>query len=366
MDKIESVLHIVISLETGGLEKFVLDLINATQNKFKHKIICLERIGELATTSVLADIICLDMAPGIQFRTILDICTIIRDYRINILHTHNERAQFYGAISGLLCRIPVIHTKHGKNLVTFKSLFRNNIISRFCTKIVAVSCDAATQCIAEEKISKSKVITILNGVDTECFSTGRDVTDLREYLKIGSGVVLIGIVARLAKVKDHETLFAACRILKEMELKFKLLVVGDGPLMDDLVALSSAMDLDDFILFTGLRHDISDILNLLDIFVLSSTSEGISLTLLEAMSCCLPIVATNVGGNPEVVVEGKTGFLVPPKMPDAMADKLHFLINNESLRLEMGVQARMRVIDLFSILKSAEKYIELYNSVCES
>ena len=355
-----TILHIVISFSTGGLEKFVLDLVNVNKNKYINKLICLESIGDLAEDTEKSDLLCLHMQPGLNFRHIAKIYSIVKENRVNLIHTHNEKAQFYGALAGCLCRIPVIHTKHGKNLVAFKPRLRNNFLARFCNRIVAVSRDAAIQCIEDEKIPATKVTTILNGIDTDCFSPGRKSATLRASLGIKEGVPVFGIVARLAPVKDHATLIDACKILKDSGLDFRLLVIGDGPLRTDLVSRVNELGLQDCIIFTGARHDIADLLNVLDIYALSSTSEGISLTLLEAMSCCLPVVATAVGGNPEVVLDGETGFLVPPQTPAEFAKKLLILTRDHALRYGMGKAGRERVKDQFSIDKTAVQYDEVY------
>lgn len=363
MKHINTILHIVISLETGGLEKFVLDLITCTHSGFNHKVLCLERTGELAGLSGIADIMCLDFKPGIQWKAISDIRSIIRDNNIDLVHTHNEKAQFYGSLAGFLCRTPVLHTKHGKNLTSVKSRLRNNLLARFCTKIVAVSQDAALQCISEEKIPASKVSTILNGVNTDIFISNRDASSLKTSLGIESGIPVIGIVARLASIKDHATLFAACRIIKESGPDFRLLVVGDGPLKSELLVLADTLQLSKEIIFTGARFDIPDLMNVMDLFVLSSISEGISLTLIEAMACELPIVATSVGGNPEVVVEGETGYLVPAQQPRLMAERIQQLVMNETLRKDFGRKGRIRAVDCFSLNRVGQQYEDLYRSV---
>ncbi len=363
MREVKTIIHIVISLETGGLEKFVLDLIKATNDDINHKVICLERIGELASSSGLENVVCLGIKPGLHWSAIMDICTIVRNANADLIHTHNEKAQFYGALSGMFCRIPVVHTKHGKNQTNFKSLFKNNLLSYLCTRVVAVSRDAALQCAVQEKIPASKVMTILNGVDTDAFKSKIDKSTLKVSLGIGYGVPVIGIVARLAVIKDHASLFAACKILKDTCSDFKLLVVGDGPTKTDLFALSQTLGLNSTIIFTGTRCDIPDLMNAMDVFVLSSISEGISLTLIEAMSCELPVVATDVGGNSEVVVDGETGFLVPLQSPSLMAERIQQLLNNVELRKDFGKKGRLRAVEYFSIKRAARQYEELYHSI---
>jgi glycosyltransferase involved in cell wall biosynthesis len=197
-------------------------------------------------------------------------------------------------------------------------------------------------------------------VDIDAFATRINAQLCRISLGIDDGVPIIGIVARLAEVKDHSTLFRACKILNDNRIDFRLLVIGDGPLKSNLVKLADSLGLQNTIIFTGTRHDIPDLLNAMDIFVLSSISEGISLTLIEAMSCFLPIVATNVGGNPEVIVDGETGFLVPSQNAEALADKLILLMKMPDVRRRMGKAGRARAVKLFSMQKAVMSYEKCY------
>lgn len=294
-----------------------------------------------------------------------DIAKIVREKKIDIIHTHNEKAQLYGGIAGLIARVPVVHTKHGKNETNWRTMLRNNTSARLCRKVVGVSRDAALECIQDEKISSSKVLTILNGVDTERFSPCNDKARSKNCLDIDGNVFVIGIVARLARVKDHATLLEACRILVESGHEFRLLVVGDGPLRVQLEERTQFLGISKQVIFTGTREDITDLMRAMDIFCLSSLSEGISLTLLEAMACGLPIVATAVGGNPEVVIGGKTGFLVEPSSPSLLSEKLAALISCEHLRAKMGQAGRERVINHFSLKTCALAYQNLYNCVMD-
>ncbi|MFZ4860146.1 MAG: glycosyltransferase [Desulfuromonadaceae bacterium] len=362
LDPKKSILHLVISLDTGGLERFVLDLIAVNNNMFNQIVVCLERTGELAHNSSVK-VISLNMQPGLHLGITKEIIKIIRNYNIDILHTHNEKAQFYGGIAGFLASVPVVHTKHGRNSHDIRTLLRNNLTARFCRKVVAVSRDAALECIQVEKIPSSKVQTILNGVDTVHFSPGKSQKEFKTRLGLSEKCLVIGIVARLAPVKDHTTLFNACKILKVSVPDFKLLVVGDGQLRDQLESLAQKLNLNDQIIFTGMREDIPSLMRAMDIFVLSSISEGISLTLLEAMACCLPIVATAVGGNPEVIVAGKTGYLVDVRSPELLAEKLEVLILNKQLRNIMGEAGRSRVVESFSLKACAAEYQRLYSSI---
>lgn len=356
------ILHIVISLATGGLEKFVLDLVRANQAQYEHVIVCLEQLGELADTSV-ADSISLNMPPGLRLSVAFELAKIAHEKKAVVIHTHNEKAQFYGALAGLLTRVPVVHTKHGKNSTDWRSVVRNNMAARFCKKVVAVSNDAAVQCVEDEKIPAGKVMTILNGVDLTRFSRVIEHAEARCQLGIDPSVPVIGIVARLALIKDHANLLAACHLIKAANHSFNLLIVGDGPLRSELEQLTASLGLEGCVIFTGSRSDIPELMQAMDVFVLSSRSEGVSLTLIEAMACEIPIVATAVGGNPEVVKEGETGFLVPAQNPVAFAEKIIHLLADPVLRQQFGIAGRQRAETEFSLSRAADQYVKLYHSI---
>jgi sugar transferase (PEP-CTERM/EpsH1 system associated) len=350
------ILHIVLSLKVGGLEKFVVDLCNNYPPQVYSKIACLEEVGELGKLCNSIECVSLDKKAGIDLSMINKLRTIIKKDKIQLIHTHNQGPNFYGSLSGFLCGIPVVHTKHGQNdYENKKRVILDRISSFFTNKIVCVSKDAQNICNNVIKIPRKKVTVILNGIDTEKFCpkiSGKIFFDEHQ--------LIIGNVARLAEEKDQRTLLEAAKILKEWKYNIKIVFVGDGLLRPKLEKNVRDYGLDEEVVFFGTRHDVDQIVPEFDIFVLPSTTEGISLTLLEAMSCGIPIIATDVGGNPEVVVDGQTGSLVPAKDPLAIAKKIEWLFKESVLRRKMGTLGRQRVKELFSIKKTAEQYFNLY------
>jgi glycosyltransferase involved in cell wall biosynthesis len=169
-------------------------------------------------------------------------------------------------------------------------------------------------------------------------------------------------VARLAPEKDIGTLIRAFQILVPKFSDVELVVVGDGVERKKLEALALGAN----VRFLGSRDDIPELMRSFDVFVLASLTEGISLTLLEAMAASKPIVATNVGGNPEVVVDGVTGFLVPSQDPQAMADKILLLLNDPQLAQRMGIAGRRRVEQNFSLERMTDEYEKVYRAVTKT
>lgn len=352
-----NILHIVLGLQVGGLEKFVIDLINGYASDVRSFVVCLEDEGALASSCNSYGIYSLHKQPGISPGVIKQIYTLARELKIDLIHTHNPSPHLHGAFAGLMAGIPVVHTKHGRNqALGMRKIILYRLSALLTRKVVAVSQSAAEECIRLEGIPATKVMVIRNGIDLSSYAP---LARLAERVNM----VTIGIVARLAPEKDHLTLLRACKILSDRQTSFRLVIIGDGSLRGELEQATSDLNLNRNVEFIGVRHDIPDQLQNLDIFALSSTTEGISLTLLEAMATGLPIVATDVGGNPEVVVDGVTGFIVPSKNPELMAEKLAQLIHDHALRVRMGVEGRRRVEEHFDIRQTARQYEELYREI---
>jgi sugar transferase (PEP-CTERM/EpsH1 system associated) len=368
MKKKIKVLHIVLGLKIGGLEKFVIELIKNTANEVNPAIACIENLESILDESwVQFPVYELNKKPGVSYSVPFKLSRIIRNIGIEIIHTHNPSPHFYGALAGLISRVPVIHTKHGRNNPnSSRKVWLNRIAALLSEKIIAVSDDACEICKNIEKIPEKKVAVIRNGIDINTFRP--TVKNKKFFFSVGipETALIIGCVARLSPEKDHHTLFKAFKIISEFKKNMYLVIIGDGPLRGELEKLSNELKLKDRIIFTGARDDVNLLLPELDIFVLSSTTEGISLTLLEAMACGLPVVATNVGGTPEVVTDADSGFLVATKNFSEMAEKIMLLVENTKLREEMGKVGKARVEKYFNITSVANNYVSTYREIIEN
>ncbi len=357
------ILHVLLGLQVGGLERFVLDLISETRGCVDSKVACLEEAGVLARELDGIKVIELKKSSGLRLGVVSEIAKIVVTEKIDLIHTHNPAPHFYGALAGRLSGIPVIHTKHGRNYPgNIKKVLLNKISSALSKKIIAVSDDAAQVCLNIEKISPNKLNIILNGINPNVY-VPKPCREILPDLGVGKGRFVIGSVARLAPEKGHLTLLQACLVLRKMGVDFCLVLVGDGPERGALESFVIKHGLEGSTLFTGTRHDVPLLVPEFDVFVLSSKTEGVSLTLLEAMSCQVPVVATAVGGNPEVVEDGITGFIVPEGQPEAMAQKIHQLFCDVALREKMGISGRERVLYKFSLQGTSAAYLEIYREL---
>ncbi len=363
-----TILHVVLSLQVGGLERVVLRLLAHTDRAlYRPVVVTLDEPGELAYELVKLGVPCQSLGRrkgGFDLALVDRLVRVIDHEGARVLHTHNTAPHIYGVLAARKsrCRPPVLHTKHGRDEGRpFRRVVLEALASAFTDRVVAVSEDAARQAIEVERVSPSKVVTIPNGVDTFEYRPG-DMRSARARLGVPERGFHVGTVARLAAVKDQATLVSAFAHLAARRTDVHLTLVGDGPERARLEGLATHLGVRGLTTFTGARDDVAEVLPAFDVFALSSLSEGNSLTLLEAASAGLPIVATRVGGNPEVVVEGETGMLVPPASPGALGKALVML--GESGRLaEMGRAGRARIERRFAVDRMAASYQDLYSEL---
>jgi sugar transferase (PEP-CTERM/EpsH1 system associated) len=350
------VVHLVTTLAIGGLEKVVLDLVRRrTQNVFGMHVICLDSSGVLerafADVGVAVDTI---GTSGSVPARILRLALRLRQLKPHVLHTHNPQAHLHGSLAGGLAKVPfVVHTKHGREYADRHLIAAmSRLGSRWTSAFVAVSEDAAAVARTLDGVPARKLRVIHNGIDVDRFA-------LRGSRPAGAAVRAV-TVGRLDPVKDQLTMLRAVRAVVDTNPAFRLAIVGDGPSRPELEAERLALGLADHVRFLGYRDCVGPFLAAADFFVLSSVSEGVSLALLEAMACGLPAVATDVGGNREVVVPGETGYLVPAGSPAALADAMHALHADAAALDRMGRAARRRVEGAFNLNRVVAQYEGMY------
>ncbi|HWH79096.1 MAG TPA: glycosyltransferase, partial [Candidatus Binatus sp.] len=261
----------------------------------------------------------------------------------------------------------VIHGEHGREATDPEGLnAKRNLIRRALSpmvdRFVSVSEDLRRWLTETVGISRRKVLTIHNGVDTERFS-GQGREESRRRLGWDPGAFIIGIVGRLDPVKDHVTLLTAFAPVAQRNKKARLMIVGEGPERRRIEAHAAALGISGQTLLLGEQHDIPVLLKAFDVFALTSIAEGISNTILEAMASALPIVATRVGGNSELIEDALTGRLVAPGDAAALTTILQSYFENSEMCLAHGRAARVRAEKNFSLDRMAVNYADLYLTV---
>jgi len=346
------VCHVSLTLKTGGLERILADLA-----RHHDRAVCLpeflaiREVGRFADEIRDAGGIVHRLRPSGRWGQIQQMRRLFREQGFDVVHTHNTYPHLYASIAARLARVPVVvNTRHGQRAGHgWKSRTQFRWASHLVNRIITVSDDAAKLCIEVDGIAKGKVQRIWNGIDLTDFA----------FSGPASQPVAIA-VARLSAEKDFPTLLRAVPLVLASVPDFRLRIVGDGPEREPLERLTVELGITRYIEFLGERTDVPELLKEAGFFVSSSLTEGISLTLLEAMAVGLPVVATAVGGNPEIVVAGKTGSLVPSHDPQALPNAIVTMCRNQSAWLAMGKSGRDRVAGNFEVGRMANDYEQLY------
>ncbi len=354
------VCHVSMCLLTGGLERLLVEFgKNRDGERFETSFVSLDGMGvpaeELRAQGHHVECVA-DVVTG-KFARLRRLTHIFRDGQFDIVHTHNTLAHFYGAFAARLAGVPtVVNTQHGRGCgKSWKARLQFRMANRLTDRVVGVSEDAAELCRQDDARSADRTIALWNGVDLDRF----------EYRGPSTESVAIS-VARLSPEKDFATLLRATWILIKDRPDFRLKLVGDGAERQKLEQLAAELNLNDHVEFLGERSDVSRLLPQAGFFVSSSRTEGISLTLLEAMAVGLPVVTTRVGGNPEIVVEGKTGRLVSPNSPEELALAMRDLLKDQEGWPVYGELARQRVEQHFNVRNMVKQYEDLYRELLET
>lgn len=362
-----TVAHVVQNLDVGGLERIVVSLVTQVDNsRYRPVLFCLGTGGRLVPE--LLDrgytVHAMDKKPGLDYFLLWRLVREFRAERVSIVHCHNFSPLVYGALAAQLrgCRA-VAYTAHGAKTSGRKkpAWFQRAGLVR---EMVYVSEDARRVAISQGWVSENGTRTIHNGVDIDGYQRDTDAgRDIRREYGIEDTAPVVGIVARLSAAKDHENLFRAMVKLRESHADIRCLVVGDGERKSEIEAAVTRLDLGDCVCLAGARSDVARVLSAMDVFVLSSYTEGLAVTLVEAMAVGLPVVATNVGGNPEVVVDGDTGYIVPARDSVALADGIDHILTNPARALEMGRTGEQRAREKFSAKSMCAQYEALYEEL---
>lgn len=363
MRTVPSVLQVVLSLNPGGTERLVLDLVQRLGNRSRQSVCCLDAAGlwgdQLRASGTSVSV--LNRRPGFHPSLARGILVAAQQSKATVLHCHQYTPFVYGALARMARPgLRLVFTEHGRLSDAPPSSKRrlvNPLLSRVATRIASVSHDLERHMVAEG-LPDSRIDVIHNGIEVGPLDrTSREA--IRRELGIADDRIVIGSVARLDPVKHLQALVEAVELLSGRGTPVSAVIVGDGPERAALEQQARTRGLEAGVHFTGHRDDARRYLQAMDIYVNSSISEGISLTILEAMAAGLPVVATAVGGTPEIV-DGEVGRLVPSRDGSALADAIAQLSAQAPLRATLGDAARKRVIDRFTIEAMVDRYFELY------
>jgi sugar transferase (PEP-CTERM/EpsH1 system associated) len=362
------VAHVIHRLQVGGLENGLVNLINRLPpDRYRHVIVSLTDHSDFRRR-LTRDVPVYDLhkRPGKDIGLYWRLWRLFRQLRPDIVHTRNLSA-LEAQIPAALAGVPVrVHGEHGRDVHDLDNTSRKyrwlrRGVSVLVHAYVPLSRELERYLVDEVGIPARKVTRIINGVDTERFHPSAEAP------RVDQDSLIIGTVGRMEAVKDPLNLVRAFRLLLEqrpdLRPRLRLLMVGDGSLAPQLRAELTAAGLAELAWLPGARDDTPELYRAMDVYVLPSLAEGISNTILEAMASGLPVIATNVGGNAELVEEGATGTLVPRADPEALADAIARYAESPDLRRQHGEAARRRAVAEFSLDTMVQRYADVYDSV---
>lgn len=367
------VVHIIHTLQVGGLENGLVNLINHMPvDRYRHAIICMTESSDYRWRIHNADVEVheLHKQSGQDLHVYLRLWRVLRKLRPAIVHTRNIgtlECQAVALIAGVYARVHGEHGRHindleGKN-VTYLRLRR--LFRPLITRYITVSRDLEQWLRNDVGVAAGKVVQIYNGVDTSRFQpAGSAARGILPHGFAPGGALVIGTVGRMSAEKDQMTLLQAFLLARQTcgERALRLVLVGDGPDKPRLEQVARESGAAEHVWFAGARSDVPDLLRALDIFVLPSLGEGISNAILEAMACALPVLATRVGGNPELVSDDVSGLLVTAARPDEMARAIERYARDPHLLRSHAQAARARIQRDFSMDSMIASYMAVYDA----
>ncbi len=381
----KTILYIDTENDIGGAEVSLIELLRKLDRQKYRRLVALPRKGrlskELKTMGVPVHFI--KMSEFTRRNTpqkyildtlffipcVLELLLLIKKYEVSLIHTNNVRAHFYGSMAGVLARIPVVW--HIRDIYRDESTFIRMVSKPFyplARKVMAIS-NAVAKAFIEESGLSGKVKVVYNGVDLAKFNPGViDTSKIRGEFSLDGIFPLIGLVGVLGRWKGQEEFLQAASRLVKVFPKAKFLIVGDS-LIDDrgykerLKGMVNTLGITSHVIFTGFREDIPEILGCLDLLVLPSHNEPFGRVLVEAMAMKKAVVGTDSGGIPEIVVDGKTGLLVPPNNANLLASGMAKILKDRDKLKKMGRLGRKRAETLFTVENYVKGVIKIYTEI---
>jgi len=373
------VVHVIFRLDVGGLENGLINLINRIPaERFRHAIISLTDYSEFRQRLARDDVpvFALNKPPGNSPVFLFKLWRLLNRLRPDIVHTRNIaalEASMPAALAGVPARI---HGEHGRDVddldgTNTRRQFVRKFYRPFVHQYVALSQDLASYLHTKIGVPASRIVQIHNGVDSVRFHPAGEHREVVPHPGFsGPGHFVFGTVGRMQEVKDQLTLARAfvllMRAMPEGAQRLRLVMIGDGPLRERVRTLLAEAKVDKYAWLPGNRDDVARIMRSFDLFVLPSLAEGISNTVLEAMATGLPVLATAVGGNPELVQVGLTGTLVPRNDPESMARAMRAYAESRELCSSQGIEARRTVERKFGMEAMVDAYVTVYDKLLAS
>lgn len=361
---------VIDNLYAGGTQRQLLEFLKSCdRQQFDITIISMDSQRnpmEAEITSLGYNVVRVSHKGFFNLKTIFSLRGIFKKEKPDIVHTFLYTSDFYGRVAAVLNKTPVIISSV-RNIQVWKKwyhLLADRILSCFTDKITVNAENIKPYLIKRAGINPAKLLTIYNGKDLSRFAHLREAREVRKELGIPANAFVVGMVGRFSEQKDYPTFLQAAKRVSQNLPDTYFTAIGDGQTKQKMQDLALRLGLNGHTVFTGLRNDVPDIINALDIGVLVSHYEGCPNVILEYMAASKPAIAADVGGCAEVIEEGKTGYIVAPTDAEALAEKIITLSKDAPLRARMGEAGRKRVEEYFSLttmVRETEKlYVTLY------
>lgn len=357
------IVEVIDSLRPGGAERMTLDLASALQGRgHVVRLVCLRTSGDWGklAAEMGIEVAAIEKPEGFSIAALHRMVGLFRRWQPDVVHTHNPLVHHYGSLAAKLSGdASVVSTLHGINNISLKPGLREciyRLMSPFTDQVIAVCGSAYEHFSQSTMIPSYKLARIDNGVPLEPF--------LNIPVTRSSGEFVFGSVGRLVPMKDQSSLIDAFSMIANEHPHSRLEILGDGPLRPVLEQKIAALNLKDRVRLRGYSADVAGFLRGIHTFVLSSVTEGLPLSVLEAMAGGLPIVATDVGGMSELVLKAGCGWLCPPSAPERLAKMLQQAIESGD-RERLGTRGRKFVQERYSVSHMTEQYERLFQSLLD-
>lgn len=379
------VLHVITRLERGGAPAILIEVLKRCDtSQFEHHIATglsqtpeddmISTARDTGLRVVVIPSLIRDIHPLLDIYALLKLYFLILRGRYDIVHCHTSKGGFIGRLAARLANAKcIIYSPHGDifegyfgKIKTRFFIWLERFSARFTDKIITLTKSGIEPYLKAGIGQKSQFDYIYNGIDVEDFEKRKvDRRQKRQELGVENDCFLVVTAGRLVPVKGHTHLITAfAQVVTEIP-NIRLVFLGDGELRGELTEQSKTLGLEKQVLFPGMRNDVPEIISCSDLFVLPSVNEGFGVVLLEAMAMRCPIVATNVGGVPEVVLDGETGILVPPGDPAQLAEAIIRLVRDRALAARMAECGYQRLNTCFDIKETVSKTERLYKELLE-
>jgi glycosyltransferase involved in cell wall biosynthesis len=369
------ILYLIWSLDLGGAEQVIIDLVrHIDRTQFQPAVCCLNEKGRLASSLEKEGIPVVALqhhARSLFFSfdpsIVLALCRLVRKWKIDLIHTHLFSANLWGRIAAKCTGIPVVSSEHGVDAWRNPLHLTLDLVLTLVSKRVIFVSQALREFHARlNPFLKRRSCVIYNGIEFKKFEIDASPAEIRKTIGLDKSHTVLGIVGRVAREKAHVDFIHVVQRLTQEHAGVVGLIVGEGELLNELKKLVNKKGIQDHIVFLGYRNDLPRIYQAMDVFVMTSLSEGFPLAVLEAMAAGVPIVATNVGGIPECVKDGEDGRLVSPGDRSAMTQAISNILTDPVLALSLAANARKRVKEHFSLEAMVRNYESLYRYILAS